>query len=162
MNAIELLKTQHDDVKELFEKYEKLGDKATEEKQKCFFEIADKLSAHATIEEQIFYPAVKAKQTEDLLLEAVEEHLSAKRVIADLLELAPEDKVYDAKVKVLQELIEHHVEEEEGEMFKKVKGLLGAESLETMGTTMEAMFEKLMENEPRNEVPSEIDRAASV
>lgn len=76
---------------------------------------SDRLSAHASIEERYFHPAAKAQDTEALLREAAEEQLSAKRLIADLLDLEPSDEEFDAKMQVLQEQIEHHVEEEEGE-----------------------------------------------
>ena len=87
MNAIELLKSQHEEAKKLFRKLEKAG----AEKQKLFEELADALAVHATIEEKHFYPATKSARTEELLQEAVEEHLAVKRVIADLLEMSPED-----------------------------------------------------------------------
>jgi hypothetical protein len=79
MDALKLLKQQHDEVAELFEEYESLGEDAQSSKQQHFFQIADRLSAHATIEEKLFYPSVKIDETEDLLLEAVEEHLGVKR-----------------------------------------------------------------------------------
>src|SRR5947207_2044082 len=108
MDAIEMLDEQHDEVDALFKKYEELGEKATQSKQHLFEEIADALAIHATIEEKDFYPAVKAKRTEDILLESLEEHLAIKRVIADLLKLDPSDETFDAKVKVLNEQVEHH------------------------------------------------------
>ena len=104
MNAIELLESQHREVEELFEAFEKAS--STAGKRKVVDTICDKLTVHAAIEERNFYPAVKAKATEDLLLEALEEHLAAKRVIADLLDLQPSDDTHDAKVKVLKEQTE--------------------------------------------------------
>ena len=108
-DAIVLLKDDHRKVEELFKQFEKLGEDDETEKRQLFVAIADRLSAHTAIEEQFFYPAVKAKQTEDLLRESLEEHLGAKRVIADLLEMQPSDENYDAKMKVLHEQVEHHV-----------------------------------------------------
>lgn len=162
MNAIELLKEQHDEVEKLFKRYEKLGDNANGERRELFIMIADRLSAHATIEELYFYPAVKAARTEDKLLEALEEHLGAKRIIADLLDMEPGDENFDAKMKVLQETIEHHVEEEEGDLFPKVKKLLSEDQLLSLGVQMKEEFEELMENEPRNEVPAQTDTAAPI
>jgi hemerythrin superfamily protein len=162
MNALDLLKQQHDEVKKLFKKYEKLADHADEKRQELFEAIADRLGAHAAIEEQYFYPAAKAEDTEDLLREAAEEHLSAKRIIADLLEMEPSDEEFDAKMQVLQEQIEHHVEEEEGDLFKKVRKLLSKEQLEDLGLQMQQEFEELMEGEPREQVPSETDQAAPI
>src|SRR5688500_8847072 len=122
MDAIELLKQQHQEVKKLFAMIEEAeGD----DKAALVDELADNLAAHAAIEEEIFYPHTLSARTEDLLREAVEEHLSAKRLLADLLECDVDDDSYDAKIKVLKEQIEHHVEEEEGELFPKVKKLMG-------------------------------------
>jgi len=119
MNAIKMLKQQHREVEKLFKQFESA--KSAGPRQKAFEEIADALAVHATIEEKHFYPAVKKAQTEDILLEAVEEHLEIKRVIADLLEMDGGEDQFAAKVKVLQEDVEHHVEEEEGEMFPKCR-----------------------------------------
>ena len=121
MNAIDLLKSQHREVAKLFSKLEKASKAA--DKTELFEEIADKLAVHAAIEEHHFYPAVKAKRTEDILLESLEEHLGIKRVIADLLEVSAEDETFDAKAKVLKEQVEHHVEVEESDLFPKVKRL---------------------------------------
>src|SRR5687768_6594917 len=82
MNAIKLLKQQHREVEALFKQLEKA--KSARPRQKAFEQIADKLAVHATIEERHFYPSVKRRQTEEMLLEAVEEHLGVKRVIADM------------------------------------------------------------------------------
>jgi hypothetical protein len=108
MDAIEMLKGQHREVESLFAKFEQLGDNAAKSKQSIVDKIADALAMHATIEEKHFYPAVKAKRTEDILLEALEEHLGIKRVIADLLKIQTSDETFDAKVKVLKEQVEHH------------------------------------------------------
>lgn len=162
MNALDLLKQQHDEVKKLFKQYEKLADHADAKRQELFEMIADRLSAHAAIEEQYFYPSVKAEDTEDLLREAAEEHLSAKRLIADLLEMDAGDEEFDAKMQVLQEQIDHHVEEEESDLFKKVRKILSKEQLEDLGLQMEQEFEELMEAEPRNQVPAQTDQAAPI
>lgn len=160
MNALDLLKKQHREVEKLFEQYEKLGEKDFEMKETIFVQVADALAAHAAIEERFFYPSVKAEDTEELLQEALEEHLGAKRIIADLLELQPQDEHFDAKMKVLKEQIEHHVEEEEGDLFPKVKKLMEKESLESLGAIMEQEFEDLQKGEPREAVPMETDEAA--
>jgi hemerythrin superfamily protein len=160
MDAIELLKQQHREVEELFEKFEKAGDGKGEVLMDLFARIADNLAAHATIEEKLFYPSVYVGPTAEKLQEAVEEHLSAKRVIADLLDMDPLDAQFKAKVKVLQELVEHHVEEEEKDLFKSVKKLLKKEELATIGEQMEAMFSELIQSEPRMQIPRETDEAA--
>ncbi len=160
MDAIELLTQQHREVEELFEKFEKAGEGKEELLRELFVRIADNLAAHAIIEEKLFYPSVYVGPTADKLQEAVEEHLSAKRVIADLLDMDPSDAQFKAKVKVLQELVEHHVEEEEKELFKSVKKLLTKEELAVMGEQLEAMFSELIQTQPRMQVPREIDQAA--
>ena len=162
MDAIKLLKQQHREVEKLFEQFEKAGDKASKTKTQLCQKIADALAVHATIEERIFYPATKDARTEDLLHEAVEEHLSAKRIIADLVEQEPEDEELKAKMSVLKEQIQHHVEEEEKELFPKVKKLLDAERLEDLGDEMMELAEELREGEPRMQVPEETDRPADI
>ncbi|HEY6051285.1 MAG TPA: hemerythrin domain-containing protein [Thermoanaerobaculia bacterium] len=158
MNAIELLEQQHREVEKVFEKIEKARSDAKEE---LFDELADSLAVHAAIEEQHFYPATKDARTEELLQEAVEEHLSAKRVIADLLECEPSDPQFDAKVKVLQEQIDHHVEEEEEELFPKVQKMLSKDELEDLGMVMEDLAQELLEGgAPRQQVPAETGAAA--
>lgn len=159
MNAIDMLKKQHREVEKLFSKFEALGDSAAKSKQRVFNEIADALAMHATIEEKHFYPAVKAKRTEDILLEALEEHLSVKRIIADLLKLEPSDETFDAKVKVLQEQVEHHVKEEEGDLFPKVTKVLSASELVELEQQMQATMKVLERGQPRDAVPRETEAA---
>ena len=122
-DAIELLTQDHRNVKELFEKYENLSDRSTASKKKLATQICLELTKHATAEEELFYPAVReaSGDNEDLVDEATVEHASAKDLIAQILEMEPGDDLYDAKVKVLSEQIEHHVEEEEKEMFPKAR-----------------------------------------
>ena len=163
MDAIKFLTQQHREVEKLFEQFEKASDKAKKTKQQLAKQISDRLAAHATIEEKIFYPATKDARTEELLLEAVEEHLGAKRIIADLVEKDLEDDVFDAKMSVLQEQIEHHVEEEEKELFPKVKKLLASERLAELGEEMEAMYDELMAaGDARLQVPNETGDAAPI
>jgi hemerythrin superfamily protein len=161
MSAIDMLEADHREVEDLFEEFESAESAA--QKRAIFEELADKLAVHAAIEEKHFYPAAKSKGTEALLLEAAEEHLSAKRLIADLLALDASDDTFDAKVKVLEEQIEHHVEEEEGELFPKVKKLLGGEALDALEQEMTATREELLATgDPRDNVPAETDTAAPV
>lgn len=160
MNALELLKDQHRQVEKLFTEIEKSED--GEQKQALFEELADNLAAHAAIEEDIFYPMAYAKQTKDLLLEAVEEHLSIKRVLADLIELTPDDESFDAKIIVLREQVEHHVKEEEGELFRKVKKELDSEELEALGAEMEEQFDAEMADDPSSKIMGQTDEAALI
>jgi hypothetical protein len=110
-DAIALLKADHRKVEELFEKFEKARD--ADRKKALAAEICMELSIHATIEEEIFYPACKGNVEEDLLSESYVEHDSAKVLIAELAQSSPEDEFYDAKMSVLSEEIKHHVKEEE-------------------------------------------------
>ena len=159
MNAIKMLKQQHREVEKLFKQLE--AAKSAGPRTKTFNEIADALAIHATIEERHFYPGVKERETEDILLESVEEHLEIKRVIADLLEMDADEAEFMAKVKVLQEDVEHHVEEEEGELFPKVEKLFDDEALETLGAAMEETAEELRrDGNPREAIPGETDAAA--
>ena len=161
MNAITLLTEQHDEVDQLFTQIEASDDADT--KATLFEELADKLAAHAKIEEAQFYPAVLAKQTKDLLIESVEEHLAIKRVLADLLELDPDDDHFDAKISVLKEQVSHHAhEEEEKELFPKVKKLMSSDDLEALGAEMSRQFEELLEGDPRLAVPGETEKAAEI
>ena len=161
MNAIDLLKSQHREVETLFSKCEKARDEAV--KQRTFEAIADKLAVHAAIEEHHFYPAVRAKRTEDILLESLEEHLAVKRVLADLLEIDAGDETFDAKLKVLKEQVEHHVEEEESDLFPKAAKLLDKETLDALAQEMTAEQTALeAEGEPRNNVPAETEIAATL
>src|SRR5436190_22093292 len=123
-DATVLLQRDHADVKKLFRQYEKLADGEADGqvRQALAMQICQMLTVHSTIEEEIFYPAARdAEVEEDLLDEAEVEHASAKDLIAQIQSMSPDDELYDAKVTVLGEYVEHHVEEEEGEMFRKCR-----------------------------------------
>ncbi|MEO7150484.1 MAG: hemerythrin domain-containing protein [Burkholderiaceae bacterium] len=143
-DALSLLTQDHAAVKALFKKYEQLckQDADGADKQAVAMEICAQLTAHATVEEEIFYPAARSEKTDDLLDEAEVEHASAKDLIAQIEGMEPEDDLYDAKVTVLGEYIDHHVKEEEGEMFTKVKAL--KLDLEELGAQMQARKEELL------------------
>ncbi|HET9599865.1 MAG TPA: hemerythrin domain-containing protein [Anaeromyxobacteraceae bacterium] len=163
MHAIELLEGQHREVEEMFEQFEAAGERARARKEQLCRKIGDALAIHAAIEEKIFYPATKSSRTEDELREAVEEHLAAKRVIADLLDTEVADEQFDAKMKVLKEMIEHHVQEEEGELFPMARKQLGSQRLEELGEEMEEMAGQLEEQgDARMQVKDETDRAAPI
>jgi len=138
IDAIELLTQQHREVKEMFDRFENMTDRAKVSKKKLADEICNALIMHTTIEEEIYYPATReaSEETEDMVDEAVVEHASAKDLIAQIMEMDPGDDLYDAKVKVLGELIEHHVEEEEKEMFPKTRKL--KLDLKALGQEMQA------------------------
>ncbi|HEX8611251.1 MAG TPA: hemerythrin domain-containing protein [Telluria sp.] len=121
-DAIAMLIADHKKVKSLFEQFEALSDRSKVSKKKIADQICTELTIHAEVEEQVFYPAVRAPIKDgDLMDEAIVEHASAKTLIAEIMDMDPGDDLYDAKLKVLSEQIEHHVGEEEGEMFPKVR-----------------------------------------
>ena len=143
-DAIALLSADHRKVEAMFEQYEELKESGdSEEKAALAAQICLELTVHAKVEEEIFYPAAReAIDDEDLMDEAEVEHASAKDLIAQLSETEPEDDLFDAKVKVLGEYINHHVEEEEGEMFAKAKK--AKLDLAALGEEIEARKEALM------------------
>lgn len=162
MNAVDLLESQHREVEDLFDKIES-AEEGSDEKAAYFDQLADNLAIHSAIEEHQFYPAVKHRRTEDILLESLEEHLAVKRVLADLLDTAIGDPTFNAKMRLLKETVSHHVKEEESDLFPKVKKLFSDEELETLGEDMQAEQEQLQEEgEPRNLVPQETGHAASI
>jgi hemerythrin-like domain-containing protein len=122
-DAISLLIQDHENVKRDFEQFEKLGDRALASKKKLADKICMALNAHASAEEEIFYPAVDAVGTDEksLIEEATVEHACAKDLIAQILSMEASDEMFDAKVKVLSEQIEHHVQEEEQKMFPRAR-----------------------------------------
>lgn len=137
MKATELLKKQHREVKGLFRQVKKASD--TRGRRAGMDEIAAKLEAHMRIEEEIFYPAVQeigTKKAEEIVLEAFEEHHVAALVLGELPSVDPKDERFEAKMTVLEELIEHHVEEEEEEMFALAEKL-GADRLAELGEEMQ-------------------------
>ena len=145
-DAIKLLTADHKEVRALFKEYDKLveADAGDEEKQTLAEEICMMLTVHATAEEELFYPAAREAlgEDEDLIDEADVEHASAKDLIAQIQESSPAEELYDAKVKVLGEYIEHHVKEEEGEIFPKAKK--GGLDLAALGAEIAARKEELM------------------
>jgi len=145
-NAIALLKNDHATVKKLFEQEEKLGKKAGDKKADLFNQIKAALEMHATIEEEIFYPAVKkarSEQVKDEVREGYEEHKQIKSLLAQISSITPADETYDMKVKVLKEDVEHHVKDEEGEMFPDAKKFLGEGRLVELGAQLEARKQQL-------------------
>ncbi|MEP7057934.1 MAG: hemerythrin domain-containing protein [Caldimonas sp.] len=144
-DATTLLMKDHKDVKALFKRYDKLmkADAAGSERQKLAEQICGMLTVHATVEEEIFYPAVRAAHVDaDMLDEAEVEHASAKDLIAQIKSMGPEDDLYDAKVTVLGEYIDHHVKEEENEMFPKARR--AKVDLEGLGQQLKARKEALL------------------
>jgi hypothetical protein len=114
------------------------------------------------VEERLFYPAVSARRTEDILLESLEEHLSLKRVLADLLELPADDVHFEPKLHVLEEQARHHHKEEEEHLFPKVRKLLSKGELEALGEQLETSEFELLEGRPRLQAKTQTDHAAEL
>jgi hypothetical protein len=144
MKATDLLKKQHREVEGLFKKVEKAG--GAQARRQLLDQIRVNLEAHTTIEEELFYPAIAdlgTKKAEEMVNEAFEEHHVVKLVLNELPNVDPEDERFDAKMTVLSELIEHHVEEEEKEMFK-LAGKIGKEEAASLAERMASRFEELI------------------
>ena len=136
MDPFELLKADHRKVEQLFSQLESASGKA---KLQVFGQIKTELELHTHIEEKIFYPALEEpEETHDLTLEAYEEHDVVKRLLKELSRARTANDEWEAKAKVLQENVEHHVEEEENELFEKAESALSEEDLEDLGVRMEA------------------------
>lgn len=161
IDVLELLESQHAEVDQLIEEIESgSGDRA-----ELFAELADKLAAHSTVEEKIFYPSVMYPETSDMLHESVEEHLAVKRLLADMLELDPDDEndeaSFDAKLGVLKDLVSHHAhDEEEGHLFPVLERLMTEDERAGLGNEVLVLFESLIEQEPRQNVPGETSEPA--
>ena len=136
MKATDLLKQQHRTVEALFAKIEAGEPEALKD-------LASALAAHMAIEHEFFYPESRDVD-EDAVLEAFEEHSIAETALKRALATEPDDESFDARVKVLKELIEHHVEEEEGELFPEVEKEISPEDLEALGAQMETRFEEVL------------------
>ena len=161
MNGIDLLVAQHRALEDLLDRT--LEAKDTDSRRELFRRVGDELSVHLGAEEQVFYPAVRAKRTEDILLESLEEHLSLKRLLADLIDLDPDEQTFEPKFKVLREQTEHHHEEEEKNLFPKVRQLLKPAEIEQLGTRMaEMQKERRLEDAPRESVLDETTQAAEL
>jgi len=139
MKATELLKKQHREVKTLFKKVESTEN--PNKRRSLMEEIAEHLKMHTSIEEEIFYPAVKAletKKAEEMVLEAYEEHHVVDLVLAELPKVDPSADTFAAKMTVLKELVEHHVEEEEEEMFPMAEKKFGLERSKELAAEMQS------------------------
>ena len=137
MNALELLKQDHQKVKELFQQANAAGD--SNERKQLFDQIETELETHAHIEETVFYPAVeKHEELKDMVAEAREEHEEVKALLEEMEDLQPDSDELDSQLQELQETVEHHVEEEEGEMFPKVRELFQQEELVRLGSQLES------------------------
>ena len=146
MDAIALLKRDHEKVKSVLNELEPTTERAVKTRQELFDKLQNELSIHEIIEEEIFYPALKQHpKAKDIVLEAYEEHGVVDTIMGEMAVLSVEDETWGAKCKVMIENIEHHIEEEEGEMFKQARDVFDRAELEELGLAMEARRTEAME-----------------
>jgi hemerythrin-like domain-containing protein len=139
MDAFELLKSDHEKVAGIMEKIDGTTERALKTREELFTQLKSELDVHAQIEETIFYPVLeKAEESRDITLEAFEEHRIVKQLLSELEVDAKDDEIWTAKFIVLKENVEHHVEEEEGEMFKSARKVLSKEQVNQLGSRLEA------------------------
>ena len=154
MNAFQLLKNDHKIVSGLFDQIESASGQA---KTQLFARLKSELDVHALIEEKVFYPALEnKKESREITLEAYEEHKVVKDLLAELANGSSADEEWDAKLKVLRENVDHHVEEEEGELFDKADDVLSDEEIDRLGEEMEAEKARQM-----GQTPPRADRGAA-
>jgi hemerythrin-like domain-containing protein len=144
MNAFQLLKEDHKKVSGIFQQLEPTTERALKTREELFTKLKQELDIHAQIEETIFYPAIKdAHETREITLEGFEEHHVVKMLLKELEAMPVDTEQWAAKLKVLQENVEHHVEEEEEEMFQKARQVLSEEEINTLGARMEEEKKRL-------------------
>ena len=151
MNAIELLKKDHETVRGLFRELKSTPKQSASRRFELLQQIAREVQVHSAIEEEIFYPAFKQVagegEKEAMYFEALEEHRAVgDLVLPDLMATDPETDRFSGRAKVLKEMIEHHAREEETEMFPAAEKLLGAQELERLGQALQSRKERLMAN----------------
>jgi hemerythrin superfamily protein len=139
MNVYEILINDHQIVKALFDRLEKMEEDQIDEREEIFQTLNHELSVHALAEEKFFYPLLKTEdEAEDITLEAIEEHKVVKKLLKELNSNGKGTKEWAAKLKVLQENVLHHVKEEEGELFEKAEDILSDEDADRIGQQIDA------------------------
>jgi hemerythrin-like domain-containing protein len=140
-----LLKDDHDEMKKLLNKADDTTERAVKTRAALLHEIGARLTAHEKIEEDIFYPALKKHpKAKDIVLEGYQEHHVVDLIIGELKDLDEDDETWGAKFSVMKENIEHHIEEEEGEMFTKARAAFSADELKELGERMQEMKETIL------------------
>ena len=139
MDALALLKADHEKMRKLLDQLETTTERGVKTRQELFATIKGELAIHETIEEEIFYPALmEMARTRDITLESYEEHHVVDLLMGELEDLDVADESWGAKASVMKENVEHHIEEEEGEMFKTARSVFDKDELEDLGSRMEA------------------------
>lgn len=153
MDAIELLEQQHRTIENLFTKLDGAGDKRL-----LFERLADVLAIHMELEERIFYRAAASERSDAEQRDALAEHLQLKRLITELLDVEPDDIIFEERLAMLRDEFDHHVEEEEGEFFVAVRDAFDEERLNELADEMEALAEELEDDGvPRENLSTELD-----
>jgi hypothetical protein len=145
MDAITLLKDDHDKVKKILNDLDSTTERGVKTRSDLFAKVKQELEVHETIEEEIFYPALKEHpKMKDLVLEAYEEHHVVDTVMAEIREVPFDDETWGAKLTVMKENVEHHIEEEEDEMFTQARQIFSKGELEELGDRMQARKDELL------------------
>ncbi len=145
MDAMSLLKEDHQKVKKMLSELESTTERGVKTREELFTKVKQELVVHEAIEEEIFYPALKQHpKTKEITLEAYEEHHVVNTVMAEIEGVAYDDEKWGAKFKVMKENLEHHIEEEEGEMFKQARQVFDEDELAQLGESMMARKEELI------------------
>jgi hemerythrin superfamily protein len=140
MNALKLLKKDHATVKDLFSKFDKTGKSSHEKRGELFEQIRRELQIHLRAEEELFYPAIKAlngQELRNLISEALKEHKQIDELLTQISRLKSNDKNFEEKVETLFENVEHHIEEEEGEIFQFAEKNCSEDEIEDLGRQIE-------------------------
>ena len=159
MDALKLLKQDHEKVKKILSELDETGEKAVKTRTTLFAKLKRELTVHEIIEEEILYPAFEEQaKLKDIVLEGYQEHHVVDLVLGEISQLSPDDEKWGAKLSVAKENVEHHIEEEEGEMFKKARQLFDFSELEQLGQRLEAR-KKEVEKETPEELQQTRDEA---
>jgi hemerythrin-like domain-containing protein len=146
VDAIKLLKDDHDKAKKMLQQLEETTERAVKTREEVFTKLKSELVVHEAIEEEIFYPALKEHaEAKEIVLEAYEEHNVVDMVMSEIEQTPFEDETWSAKFSVMKENLEHHIEEEEGEMFKQARDVFDKETLERLGDQMQARKQELQQ-----------------
>jgi hypothetical protein len=145
MDAMSLLKEDHEKVKKILGELESTTERGVKTREELFTKVKEELVVHEAIEEEIFYPALKEHpKTKEIALEGYEEHHVVDTVMAEIEGVAYDDEKWGAKFKVMKENLEHHIEEEEGEMFKQARQVFDEDELAQLGESMLARKQELI------------------
>jgi hemerythrin-like domain-containing protein len=140
MDAISLLKDDHDRVKKMLADGEETTERAEKTRTELFAKLKEEMLIHERIEEEIFYPALKSHpKAKEIVLEGYEEHHVVDEIMGELEATDVADETWSAKFKVMKENIEHHIEEEEGEMFKQARQVFSSDELDQLGARMQEL-----------------------